>query len=145
MKADTSATSTNVRPQDIKCTTQIQKIPNPPSILQPDKTKLQITNKCTIPIHSSLSKIATSGYIVPHLKNSSLLSIGKLCDDHCIAMFTKKNLFIFKNNNLILQGNRNNSDGLWDVIFPTLGQQTHINIRHIQSTTSYTPTKQNSI
>ena len=126
MKADTGATSTYIRPEDSKCTSNIQTITNPPTISQPDKTKLHITEKCNIPMHPTLSNPATSGYIVPHLKNSSLLSIGKLCDDHCTSMFTKKNLFIFKNNDLILQGKRNNTDGLWDVIFPTFDKSTTI-------------------
>ena len=69
-------------------------------------------------MHPHLTQTAKSGYIVPGLKNSSLLSIGKLCDDHCTVIFTKKYLFVFKHNHLMLQGFRNQTDGLWDVIFP---------------------------
>ena len=35
-----------------------------------------------------------------------------------MTLFTKENLFVIKNDNLILQGLRNENDGLWDVIFP---------------------------
>ena len=124
MKADTGATSSYIRCQDIACTTKITTLKNGPQILQPDRSTLQVTQKCELPLHHNLSTSAKSGYIISGLKNSSLLSIGKLCDDNCIAMFTKTNFFIFKNNNLLLQGFRNNTDGLWDVLFPVLSKQT---------------------
>ena len=103
MKADTGATSTYVKDQDKLCTINTQQIHNGPLIQKPDKSYLQITKKCTIPMNEHLTSTSTSGYIVPGLKNASLLSIGKLCDDGCIALFTKKNMFVFKSNQLMLQ------------------------------------------
>ena len=55
--------------------------------------------------------------MIPHITNTSLLSIGQLCNDDCIALFHKKFLHIYKNNKLILRGNRNQLDGLWDIPF----------------------------
>ena len=127
MKADTGATSTYIKPQDIHCATNIQLLRNGPTILQPDETTLQVTKTCQIPMNKKISTTAKSAYIVPGLKNASLLSIGKLCDDNCVALFIKQNLFVFKNNDLLLQGIRNKFDGLWDVMFPILSGTTHIN------------------
>ena len=125
LKADTGATSTYLRDIDTNCAHTIKQITNGPSIYQPDKSTLTTTKTCIIPIHKEISSTAKAAYIVPNLKNSSLLSIGKLCDDNCIALFTKKNLFIFKNNKLLLQGFRNTTDGLWDVLFPKLASHSN--------------------
>ena len=62
--------------------------------------------------------------ILPKLTNTSLLSIGQLCDDNCIALFRKHDLHVFKNNRLVLKGLRNYLDGLWDV---PLRQHDNIN------------------
>ena len=69
-------------------------------------------------IHPSLTESASQVQILPQLKNSSLVSIGQLCDDNCVAIFDKKLLHIFKNNDLILKGYRNLLDGLWDIPLP---------------------------
>lgn len=61
--------------------------------------------------------------VYPHLHNESLLSIGQLCDEGCIAIFDKHNLSILKNGKILLSGKRNWSDGLWDVPFTTTGSQ----------------------
>ena len=48
----------------------------------------------------------------PFLTNSSLLSVGQLCDNDCVAIFTKREMFIRKDGRVILQGKRNFIDGL---------------------------------
>ena len=57
--------------------------------------------------------------IYPGLANESLLSIGQFFDDDCIAIFTKANIYIIKNNDIVVHGYRNKIDGLWDVSLPT--------------------------
>ena len=55
------------------------------------------------------------------MTNESLSSIGQLCDDDCIDIFSKNDLNIFKNKKLLLQEKRNKKDGLWDVpLTPTI-------------------------
>ena len=49
--------------------------------------------------------------------NESLLSIGQLCDEGCVAVFDNKKLHFFKNGEMILSDFRNLNDGLWDVPF----------------------------
>ena len=44
---------------------------------------------------------------------SSLVSIGQLCDARCIATFDKHHVFIKKGDKLILQGQRDPATGLW--------------------------------
>ena len=78
-----------------------------------------------LPIHKDFS-IDTLVY--SQLNNESLLSIGQLCDNDCVAIFEKHKLSIIKNGQLIMKGTRNWPDRLWDVPFP---QDTEHNINYI--------------
>ena len=106
-----------MRPQDKVLLNTIKAIDGP-LVYQPDRTTLKISEQGSIPFPSTLSEDARKANVLPGLKNASLLSIGKLCDDNCIALFTKQNLLIYKNGNIIIQGYRCNKDGLWNVPFP---------------------------
>lgn len=50
----------------------------------------------------------------PNLTTGSLISVGQLCDDDCIATFTKQNVTMTKENTIILTGHRLNN-GLWHI------------------------------
>ena len=57
------------------------------------------------------------------LTNASLISIGRLCDDGCVAVFEKRDLRVFKQYKLVLKGKMNFTYGLWGITFdPTLQQ-----------------------
>ena len=56
--------------------------------------------------------------VLPSLKSSSLISLGQLCDDDCSVLLDKKKLYVKKNNSMVLEGNRNMKDGLWDIPIP---------------------------
>ena len=62
-----------------------------------------------------LSSAAKEVQILPYLTNTSLLSIGQLCNDNCIAIFTNTDMLILKQGQVILRGKHNFVDGLWDV------------------------------
>ena len=77
------------------------------------------------------SKLEHSALIFPELQSESLVSIGQVCDNGCIALFDDKVLKVYRNDtviqeflstikgdNLVLEGNRNNRDGLYDAPFP---------------------------
>lgn len=48
-----------------------------------------------LPLHGLLSNTAKKANVLDGLNNASLLSIGQLCDDDCIAVFNKRYLHIF--------------------------------------------------
>jgi hypothetical protein len=73
----------------------------------PDSTTIQATQSGQLPLHRSLSTKATTAHILNGVTNSSLISIGQLCDDDCIAVLHKMKLKIYKNQECILQGTRN--------------------------------------
>ena len=75
---------------------------------------IHATKKGYLPLNN-LSKIATEAHTFPHLKSSSLLSLGQLCDDGCDVLLNRTSLHVFRNAQHILQGQRNYIDGPWDV------------------------------
>jgi hypothetical protein len=70
--------------------------------------------KCaTLHLSSQLSQKAQTAHVFDDLHSGSLLSIGQLCDDDCIALFTKYNVQIIKNDQVIIKGPRSPHNGLW--------------------------------
>jgi hypothetical protein len=96
----------------------VKATPSGPSVMLPDSTNIQATHSGQLPLHHSLSSTATKAHILDGITNSSLVSLGQLCDDNCIAVLDKKKLQVFKSNNCVLQGARNKTDGLWDISLP---------------------------
>ena len=90
---------------------------NGPTAVLPNNTRIRPSAQGHLPFHG-FSNSATKATIFPGLTNESLLSIGQFCDDNCIAIFTKQNVYIMKNEKILLQGKRNNTDGLWDIALP---------------------------
>ena len=114
MKADTGASGHYLTQQDQHGCQEVRPTTAPKNVLLPTNEIISSTHDAYLPIYS-VSKQATSATIFPALTNSSLLSIGQLCDDNCSAIFTKTNLQIIKDDKIILEGMRNLTDGLWDV------------------------------
>ena len=81
---------------------------------------LQSTQQDTIPLSSALTKTSTTSNILPGLKSSSLLSLGKFCNDGCKVILRKNDCHGIKDNEVFLSGIRNKHDGLWDISFPQL-------------------------
>ena len=76
---------------------------------------MQATHEATVPLSTFLSNDAQRGHILDNLQTGSLISIGKLCDDDCIALFGKYNLKVFKDGQIIVRGTRNQTNGLWNI------------------------------
>ena len=53
------------------------------------------------------------GNILSSLTNSSLVSIGKFCDDGCTYVFKENKFTIKLNNQILIQGPRDRRNGLW--------------------------------
>ena len=117
MKADSGATTTYLKKEHAKFLRNLQSLQNGPKAVLPNNTTIAAAAQGDLPLHPFLTPKAL---IYPQLKSDSLLSIGQLCDDGCTAVFDKENLNIYKQNELVLKGNRNKQDGLWDVHFPVL-------------------------
>lgn len=75
-----------------------------------------------LPSHEDLSKNARTAIVLPSLTSSSLVSLGQLCNDGCNVSLDKAKLQVHKDSKLILQGHRNNADGLWDMPITSIQQ-----------------------
>ena len=118
VKADSGASNHYFRKKYLGALKNVKQMTSGPIVKLPDSSTIQSTKEGNIPLHSSLSPTATKAHIFDNLTNSSLLSIGQLCDDGCTAALDKRFLRIFKNDICIIAGRRNRRDGLWDVSIP---------------------------
>ena len=119
MKADTGATGNYIRNEDALILNHVVDSTTGPHVRLPDNSIIKPTKSGHLPI-PVLPQSATEAHVFPSLKSASLLSIGQLCDSNCSALFTKKDLTIFDSTNApVLKGQRNETDGLWDVNLPS--------------------------
>ena len=81
----------------------------------PDNNGIQIKQQGQLPLPPNVNGPAKMAYVLPGLKNASLLSLGQFMDSGCWALVNKYLLNIYKDSQLVLQGVRNWNDGLWDV------------------------------
>ncbi|GFH54654.1 hypothetical protein CTEN210_11130 [Chaetoceros tenuissimus] len=101
------------------------KIKNGPSVQLPDSSETTSDEDGYLPIPDQLSDVAKHAYIFEGITNSTLISVGKLCDDGCEVTFTRDIALITKNGEILLTGDQNPIDSLWDIHLPL--QQGKIN------------------
>ena len=117
IKADSGASAHYFREEEAKILLNKQNIQQQqgPRVRLPDNTVMTPTKHGHLPI-PTLSPATTSTHVYNKLRSASLVSVGQLCDEDCLAVFSKKYLHIFnKNGKVIINGSRNLQDGLWDV------------------------------
>ncbi len=88
-KLDSGASKHFFKSTPLKYLANIQKLINGPIAHLPNNTTVQATHKATINLHKNILRQASEVLIFPHLTNKSF-SIGQLCDDNYIVIFTKK-------------------------------------------------------
>ena len=72
------------------------------------------TKKAIIPLLKILTEKARVAFSFDNLKRGSLISIGQLCDDDCIAIFTKYDVKIIRLNEILIRG-KQTDNGLWKI------------------------------
>ena len=87
MKADSGATKTYLKKKHQKYLENLMKLSNGPLAVLPNNKTIQAISKGDLPLHPLLNH---SALVFPALESESLLSIGQVCDDGCIAVFDKK-------------------------------------------------------
>ena len=66
-----------------------------PYVLLPTDNLIASTEKGQLSLLTAFLKAAKTAMILPQLASSSLLSLGKLCDDNFAIPFDKKRLIYF--------------------------------------------------
>ena len=69
-----------------------------------------------------LSDAAQSAFVLDNLKTGTLVSLSQLCDDDCVAIFTRFEVQILKNDKIIITGKRM-PNGLWSL--PLMSRPVH--------------------
>ena len=82
-----------------------------------DGNKMKATHSVSIPLTPQLSTPVSSGFVLDGLTTGFLISISKLCDDDCVALFSKYDVKIIKDGRVIIVGPREKSSGLWTIRF----------------------------
>ena len=67
-----------------------------------------------VAITDALSAKAEKAFLFDDLQTGSLISIGQLCDDDCVAICSRYNVDILKHNKIIIRGKRSDND-LWEI------------------------------
>ena len=75
---------------------------NPINVKLPNSSTIASTHQSQIPL-KHLSSQAKHAEIFPNL-HSSLISIGKLCDDKCIVTFDKQKFIVSITKDIIIEG-----------------------------------------
>ena len=84
---------------------------NPINVKLPNSSTMASTHQAQIPL-KTLSIQAKHTGIFPKLQ-SSLISIGQLCDDVFIVNFDKHKFIVSENKYIIIEGYRDPTNGLW--------------------------------
>jgi hypothetical protein len=113
---DTGATGHYLDTAAEKHCTKITPTSNGPSVQVANGETIETTKRVIVPLAApELSTQAKTGHIFDSLQSGSLISIGQLCDDDCVALFSKYDVKIIKNGQGIILGKRNLNNGLWNI------------------------------
>ena len=61
-----------------------------------------------------MSPKAQSVHVLKYITTGSLISMGQLCNNDCVAIFTKYDVNILKHSQVIITGLRYRTNGLWN-------------------------------
>ena len=75
---------------------------------------LSPTKKAIIPLSKKLTEKARVAFNFNNLKSGSLISIGKLCNDNCITIFSKYDVQIIRHNEILIKG-KMTDNGFWKI------------------------------
>ena len=75
---------------------KLQRLTNGLLAMSPNKDTITASHEGSLPITKLLSDKAKEALIYSKLTNESLLSIGQLCDDDSLAIFSIRYLHIIK-------------------------------------------------
>ena len=113
-KGDSAASSHYWKEDDAKQLTNITKNAST-NVQLPNGKYITSSKQGELPLSDDLSPTARTATILPELKSSSLISLGRLCDDGCNIFLNYAKLYAIKNKKIVLEGTRNHRDGLWDI------------------------------
>ena len=100
-KGDSAATAHYWREQDIPCLNDII-FHLGSSLTLPNNEIITSNMQGQLSLLPSLSHQATTANILPSLQSFSLISLRQLCDDDCDFLLNNKQLFVVKENSVVM-------------------------------------------
>ena len=101
---DTGGTGHCLDPTAEPRCSEVQHTKSGPSVQVANGENIETTKRAIVPLATELSEEAKTGHIFNSLQSGSLISIGQLCDDDCVALFTKCKVKIIKDGKVIILG-----------------------------------------
>jgi hypothetical protein len=77
----------------------------PLSVNMPNRTTIQSSHTCDL-LLADLQPQARKAHILPGLVHSSLISVGKLCDNGCNVTFTQEQVTVSRDGKCVMYGSR---------------------------------------
>ena len=103
-----------MHPEDACVLRNIQ-IKSGPMVTQPDGTEMRTYSSGDLPLHHNISAQAKREQTLSTLCSASLIALGPLCNDGSTVVITKKDPVAINDNKVVLQGQINRQDDLWDI------------------------------
>ena len=113
VKGDSVATAHYWRPQNTACLTYIIEKQGTNVILPNNETTTSGHHRQLL-LSSALTSTAQTAFTLSTLKSSSIVFLGQLYDDEYNVLLTK-NVYVTKDQHMIMNGTRNWKDALWDI------------------------------
>ena len=82
--------------------THIEHTSTRPSVRVANGENIETSKRATVPLAKELSDKAKVGHIFDDLQSGSLISIGQLCNDNCVALFMKYDIQIYKDGKVVI-------------------------------------------
>ena len=106
-KSDIGASNNYWRTEHMTVLTNVQNTRDGPTVQFPKNETMSTTRTGTIPLKRSLTDRKKKSHIFDGLHSASLISLGHLCDDDCVAILDKNKINILKFKTPILKIHRN--------------------------------------
>ena len=111
---DSGATGSFVTSSDQSLLKNVAPTITAPTILAANGTIMPARSHGQLQLSPDLTAPAQHAFVLDDLQTGTLISLGQLCDDNCIALFTRYGVKILKNNQVIITGKRE-PNGLWSI------------------------------
>ena len=95
---DSGATGTFVTPADAEHLHNKSVIEDGPTVLSASGRTMPTEIQGQLSLSPKLSPFAQAAFVLDDLKTGTLISLAQLCNDDCIAIFTKYDVQLLKNN-----------------------------------------------
>ena len=98
---DSGASSHYLRPVDSTAASNLLYDPDGSTVTLPNASTITANHLAQLPLSNKLSPQAQQAHVLPGLTNSSLISVGKMCDDDCDVIFRRNEVQVLKDKDAV--------------------------------------------